>query len=132
MSTILRANENELTMAPEAYFHGFVLFQAVSTPRHETGVKALIVHFEEEARTNWHTHPKGQILHIISGACLYQEWGGKTISLQVGDSLTIPAGVKHWHGSDSKTKMSHLAFQPIVNGVDSVWLEPVTDAQYRS
>ena len=131
MSTILRANENELTMAPEAYFHGSVMFQAISTPPQETGVKVVLVHFAEEARTNWHTHPKGQILYITVGVCLYQEWEGETVTLQVGDSITIPAGVKHWHGANSSTKMSHIAVQPIMNGVDAVWLEPVADAQYR-
>ncbi len=132
MSTILRADENGLTTASEAYFHGSVMFQAISTPPQETGVRVVLVHFEEEARTNWHTHPKGQILHITEGICLYQEWGGTTITLQVGDSITIPAAVKHWHGANSSTKMSHIAVQPIVNGVDAVWFEPVADAQYRS
>ena len=33
------------------------------------------VTFEPGARTNWHTHPKGQVLIIIEGNGFYQEKG---------------------------------------------------------
>ena len=34
------------------------------------------VRFEPGARTNWHTHPLGQTLYIVSGAGRVQSWGG--------------------------------------------------------
>jgi len=33
------------------------------------------VTFEPGARTNWHTHPKGQVLIVIEGNGFYQEQG---------------------------------------------------------
>jgi quercetin dioxygenase-like cupin family protein len=43
------------------------------------------VSFEVNARTNWHTHPKGQVLIVIDGQGLYQEKGKPAKQIKKGD-----------------------------------------------
>lgn len=59
------------------------------------------VTFEPKCRNNWHIHKAtkggGQILICVDGEGWYQEEGKEPQSLKVGDVITIPANIKHWH-----------------------------------
>jgi quercetin dioxygenase-like cupin family protein len=51
--------------------------------------------------------------------------------IRKGDVVWTPAGVKHWHGATPTTTMTHIALQERLNGTAVIWLEKVTDEQYR-
>ena len=92
------------------------------------------VTFEPSCRNNWHIHKAdqggGQILICVSGEGWYQEEGKEPVSLKEGSVITIPAGVKHWHGAKKDSWFSHLALEvPGVN-TSTQWCEPVTDEEY--
>lgn len=95
-------------------------------------IKSVRVTFNPGARTAWHTHPGGQLLHIVSGRGWVQKDGEPAQAMSAGDTVIIAAGEKHWHGAASDCPMVHLAVQPIVNGLDSEWLEQVSEEIYRS
>lgn len=59
-----------------------------------------------------------------------QKHGEAAIAMNAGDTVIIGAGEKHWHGAASDCPMVHIAVQPIVNGVDSEWLEQVGEGDY--
>lgn len=86
------------------------------------------VTFEPGCRNNWHIHHGGgQILLCTAGRGYYQEWGKPAMELHPGDSVNIPAEVKHWHGAAPDSWFSHIAISvPSENG-SCEWLEPVTD-----
>ena len=69
------------------------------------------VSFEPGARTNWHTHPLGQTLYVISGVGRFQTKGGPVHEIRPGDVIWIPPGEKHWHGGAPTTAMTHLAMR---------------------
>ncbi|KVM84628.1 cupin domain-containing protein [Burkholderia stagnalis] len=102
------------------------LFQSNSPSRLSGGM----VTFEPGARTAWHTHPLGQTLIVTSGRGWIQEWGQERQPMVAGDAVSIPAGVKHWHGATATTGMTHIALQEALDGKNVNWLEHVTDAQY--
>jgi quercetin dioxygenase-like cupin family protein len=93
-------------------------------------VRALRVYFEPGARTNWHTHPLGQILIVMDGAGRVQSWGGPLREIGPGDVVWIPPGEKHWHGAAPGSAMTHLAIQEALGGEQAAWLEPVSDETY--
>ncbi len=95
-------------------------------------VRAAMVTFEAGARTNWHTHPLGQTLHVISGVGRAQAWGGPLREIRAGDTIWFPPGEKHWHGAAPGTAMVHLAMQEALEGKVIDWLEPVTQDQYAA
>lgn len=88
------------------------------------------VTFGPGARTNWHTHPCGQILLVIAGLGWTQCWGEPKFEIRPGDIVTCPPGKKHWHGATDKTAMTHIAIQEWLNGKSVDWLEKVIDQQY--
>ncbi|WP_372776410.1 cupin domain-containing protein [Mangrovibacterium sp.] len=53
------------------------------------------VTFEPWARTNWHSHPGGQLLFITEGKGYYQEKGQPARLLHKGDVVEIPRNVAH-------------------------------------
>jgi quercetin dioxygenase-like cupin family protein len=96
----------------------------------EGAIRFVRVSFEPGARTFWHTHPRGQILHIVAGVCRVQFWGEPIVDVSTGDTVHIPADTKHWHGATPTGVMVHLAIQQSDGEKDIEWLEHVTDEQY--
>ncbi|TBO44872.1 (R)-mandelonitrile lyase [Pedobacter kyonggii] len=89
------------------------------------------VTFEPGARTNWHTHPKGQVLIVIEGNGFYQEQGGSAQPIKKGDVVNIPENVTHWHGASATTKMVHIAITNFVDETQVTWLHPVSNEEYN-
>ena len=52
-----------------------------------------------------------EYLICVDGEGWYQEEGKKPQSLKVGDVVTIPANVKHWHGTPKNKWFSHIAIE---------------------
>jgi quercetin dioxygenase-like cupin family protein len=90
-----------------------------------------MVTFEPGARSAWHTHPFGQILIVTDGTGWIQQWGNPIEEIRKGDVAWIPPGVKHWHGATPNTAMTHVAIQEQLDGKAVVWMEKVTEEQYR-
>lgn len=88
------------------------------------------VYFEPGARSNWHTHPSGQILIITDGVGYYQEKGQPRRTMKKGDVIKCPPNVLHWHGVSRDTGVQQMYILPNTeNGLVS-WLQPVTDEEY--
>ncbi len=51
------------------------------------------VYFEPGARSNWHTHPAGQILIITDGVGYYQEQGQPRKTIRKGDVIKCSPNV---------------------------------------
>lgn len=94
------------------------------------------VTFEPGCRNNWHVHHAlqggGQVLICIEGEGWYQREGEPAQSLEPGDIVEIPAGVKHWHGAKAGCWFSHLAFEYPGEDCHNEWLEPVDDDAYNA
>lgn len=118
--------------APSDWFTGTVWQDPIVEAEEPARVRAVAVHFAPGARTNWHTHPLGQTLHVVAGSGLARSWDGPLVTLNPGDTLWIPPGEKHWHGASPTNRMTHIAIQEALDGAAVEWLEPVTDEQYRA
>ncbi len=124
----LSAEHVEWSPAPEEHFTGRVWFGPLS---HETpeGLNALGVWFEPAARTDWHTHPAGQVLYGVSGSGLVQTEAGETVELTPGDVVYSPPGERHWHGAASQSPHIHLS---LTWGGPTEWFpDKVSDDEYR-
>jgi len=89
------------------------------------------VTFQPGARTNWHSHPKGQVLIVTEGEGLYQEKGKSAQVIKKGDIINIPENIKHWHGASVQSKMSHIAITNYKGEKNVAWLQPVSDVEYN-
>lgn len=75
--------------------------------------------------TNWHTHPRGQFLYILSGVGLAQRDGGSTVELRAGDCVWFAPNERHWHGASSTSTFCYISIQATQDGTAVSWLEPV-------
>jgi len=89
------------------------------------------VYFEPGARSNWHTHPSGQILIITDGVGYYQEKGTPKRMLRKGDVVKCPPDVMHWHGASPEKSLSQMYIVPNTEKGIVKWLHPVSDAEYN-
>lgn len=114
------------------YFVGNSYLNPLTDPKKTVFIANVT--FEPSCRNNWHIHKAeqggGQILICVDGEGWYQEEGKEPVSLKEGSIITIPAGVKHWHGAKKDSWLSHLAVEvPGVN-CSTEWCEPVSDEEY--
>jgi quercetin dioxygenase-like cupin family protein len=89
------------------------------------------VTFEPGARTNWHMHPKGQVLIVTEGEGFYQEKGKPARGLKKGDIVNIPEDTEHWHGASAGSKFVHIAITNYKGEQNVIWLKPVSDQEYK-
>jgi quercetin dioxygenase-like cupin family protein len=131
-SRIVRAAARPTKQAPAANFTGTVLQDEVFAPEVPSRMRASKVTFTPGARTNWHTHAVGQVLHVLTGVGRYQLEGESVQVLLPGDTVVIPPRARHWHGGAPDSMMTHLALSKTSEtGETTSWLEPVSDADYR-
>jgi quercetin dioxygenase-like cupin family protein len=113
------------------WFTGTVWQDPIIEAPEPARVRSAFVRFEPGARTNWHTHPLGQTLCIVSGTGRVQTWAGKVREVRAGDVVWIPPHEKHWHGAGPNTTMVHITMQEALDGKPVDWLEKVSDEQYN-
>ncbi|MBQ7504371.1 MAG: cupin domain-containing protein [Ruminococcus sp.] len=139
-------NENEFRKAnlfgkgePNVNFAQFFIGESFLNPLtdFQNGEFPLFnVTFEPGCRNNWHIHHAdkdgGQILICTAGEGWYQEEGKEPRSLNEGDVVVIPQGVKHWHGAKKDSWFSHISIEVPGENSSNEWLEPVTDEYYNA
>jgi len=130
--SVARAGDHNTFAGPTEWFTGTVNVEMLFTAPDPGSVSGGLVTFLPGARTAWHAHPLGQTLVVTSGFGRVQHWGGPLQEIRPGDVVTIPAGVKHWHGAAPETAMSHIAIQEALDGKSADWMEKVSDEQYLS
>ena len=129
---IIRSGTQTTKPGAADYFTGAVWLDDL-TGGAPSRVKVVRVTFAPGARTAWHTHPHGQLLHIVSGRARVQRTGEALAELAGGDSVWFEPGERHWHGAAPDCAMVHLATQLADDaGNSATWLEQVTEAEYRS
>ena len=115
---------------PKEWFSGEAILNPLVAKDKNNDFSAGSVTFEPGARTNWHTHPKGQVLIVTEGEGLYQEKGKSVQVIAKGSVVNIPENVEHWHGASSKSKMVHIAITNFKGDTQVTWMNPVTDEEY--
>jgi quercetin dioxygenase-like cupin family protein len=88
------------------------------------------VYFEPGARSNWHSHPSGQILIITDGIGYHQIKGQPRQIIKKGDVVKFPPNVLHWHGASENIGLQQLYIIPKTEQGIVEWKEPVSDEDY--
>lgn len=117
-----------------AQFTGDVWVDPIASPQEDGQTMTVaLVRFAPGAHTAWHSHARGQTLHVTSGVALVGTRDGQVAEAKPGDTVYCPADEEHWHGATPTDFMEHLAM--LENAADpartTTWLEHVEDAEYR-
>jgi quercetin dioxygenase-like cupin family protein len=127
---VVSTGDMETRRGPGDWFTGDVWLESTNVPQPGAGVFRVL--FEPGARTNWHTHPEGQFLVVVTGAGRAGTEGGPVVEIEAGDVVYFAPDERHWHGAGPATFMVHIAITPAIStegGTD--WLEPVADEEYE-
>lgn len=112
-------------------FTGTVWSEPLAAPPPPARVQVYSVHFTPGARTAWHRHPLGQILHVLEGEGRVGREGGDVETIRAGDTVWFAPGERHWHGAGPTTLMTHLAIQEAdESGSYADWEQHVSDEEY--
>jgi quercetin dioxygenase-like cupin family protein len=117
-------------LADPKNFTGHVVVDMLLPTSLSTPASSGLVTFAPGARTAWHSHPLGQMLIVTAGKGWVQKEGEERQEIRQGETVWIPAGVKHWHGGTARNAMSHYAITYIQDGKNAEWMELVSDEQY--
>lgn len=124
---LIRSADATTQRGPADWFTGEVFIQPVLSPADSPSQRSAVVSFAAAARTAWHTHPRGQMIFILSGICNAQREDGPVEQLLPGDAAWFAPNEKHWHGAAPGRPMLHIAVQEADDNGDVVtWLEHVT------
>jgi quercetin dioxygenase-like cupin family protein len=129
---IVTRYDTQTRRGPAEWFTGMVWMDA-SPAGPSPDASFFRVFFEPGARTNWHTHPEGQILFVLTGTCRVATEDAPPADVEAGGIVYFAPGERHWHGANPDSYMVHAAVSPAADsdgGTD--WLEPVTDEQYAA
>jgi quercetin dioxygenase-like cupin family protein len=116
---------------PADWFTGTVWMEEIAAGAPPSRVRASNVRFAPGARTAWHSHPLGQVLHITEGVGRVQCAGGAVTEVRAGDTVHIAPDESHWHGAAPDAFMTHVAIQGAApDGTAATWGRHVGDAEY--
>ncbi|WP_372350629.1 cupin domain-containing protein [Streptomyces sp. KL116D] len=112
---------------PAENFTGTVWLEEIAGAQLPSRLRMFNVHFAPGAHTAWHTHPHGQVLHVVSGEGRVQRRAGEVEVIRAGDTVWIEPGEWHWHGAGPRTFMTHLAaVEAGEDGTTACWGAHVT------
>jgi quercetin dioxygenase-like cupin family protein len=118
---------------PPEQFVGNVWFDPIALP-HEGDQRMVvgIVRFEPGARSAWHSHARGQYLHVTHGIGRFGTRDGNVIEVHAGQTIYTPPGEEHWHAATPECFMEHIAVWEAGDdpATSAVWGEHITDAEY--
>jgi quercetin dioxygenase-like cupin family protein len=84
------------------------------------------VHFGPRGRTNWHRHPAGQFIYVVSGRGRVRSRGGEAKLLLPGTVVQADPDEWHFHGADDASVLVHV----VISGGATEWGDPVSDEEY--
>ena len=121
------------TKNPPERFTGDVWLDPIAHPREE-GQRMVVakVRFAPGARTAWHSHARGQTLHITRASRGSSPAASRSWSPTPARRSTARPAQEHWHGAASDSFMEHLAMLDNADdpAASTTWLEHVTDQEY--
>lgn len=90
-------------------FTGPVQLEMILEAANEGAPDIARVHFSDGAVTNWHSHPGGQLLYLVSGVGRVGNGEAEYTGIVPGTLVETPAGEDHWHGADAGSSAVWLA-----------------------
>jgi quercetin dioxygenase-like cupin family protein len=119
---------------PAATFTGDVWVDGLYAGASREQARLAVVRFAPCARSHWHSHRLGQVLHILEGVALLGSRDGTVIEAHPGDTICTEPGEEHWHGAAPGSFMEHLTLME-GDGSDepqTTWGEAVTDSDHQA
>lgn len=104
-------------------FTGHVELEMLHATPADDQPDTALVHFHDGAVTNWHHHPGGQLLFVVSGRGRVGTRDEPCVDLAPGTLVVAPPDEEHWHGAGAGGDCTLLA----VTWGTTCWHDEVPD-----
>lgn len=122
------------TLNSKDMFTGDVWLDPIMGPHQDDDRMTVAkVRFTPGAHTAWHSHERGQTLHVTEGVALMGTRDAGVIEVHPGQTVYTAPGEEHWHGATPEDYMEHLAMMELGDdpSAATTWLEHVADEDYH-
>ena len=82
-----------------AHFNGRAELEMLDLSDNADRPDTALGHFHDGTVTNWHSHPGGQHLWLVSGRGRIGTDGEPEAVIEPGTLVIAPADERHWHGA---------------------------------
>ncbi|WP_106215155.1 cupin domain-containing protein [Glaciihabitans tibetensis] len=116
---------------PPEQFAGDVWVDFLALPQDgDQRMTVATVHFAPGARTAWHSHARGQFLHVTQGVARFGDRDGSIVEVHPGQTLYTPPGEEHFHAAGGDGYMEHVAMLESADdpSTTTTWFEHVSEA----
>lgn len=131
MQKLIKKSELKKVKGDSKYFSGDVEIEFLFQDDEDRPYCGAIVEFAPQARTAWHTHPKGQEMIILEGKGYTGFEDGSILEFNEGDVVLCPKDKKHWHGAGFNEKMKHLVITGVKDKNCVIWHDLVSQEEYE-
>ena len=119
---------------PPEQYTGDIWLGTIAVP--QEGDQRMVVgkvRFAPGARTAWHSHARGQLIHVTDGTALLGSRDGTVFAVTPGQTIYTAPGEVHWHGSTPEDFMEHYAMLESADNPaeTTTWFEHVSDEEYH-
>ena len=80
-------------------YSGAVSMETLRLAANPADADILRVTYDAGTVTNWHSHPGGQFLYVLSKTASIGNEEVDELELDEGSLVVVPPGERHWHGS---------------------------------
>ena len=103
-------------------------FTGLSSSMDAEGLRVSRRRFEAGARSAWHSHTYGQLLHVEEGLARTQKRGQALREMGAGESDYTGPDIEHWHGAGPN---DHFVQVAVGFGTGTEWFDKTTDDEYN-
>jgi quercetin dioxygenase-like cupin family protein len=128
--TIHRAGTS-ITRGPDGVASGDFWAETLFSSTEEGENTVVRATFAPGSISHWHTHPRGQVLYVVSGVGLVQREGGQVEEIRPGDCVRFAPDEVHWHGASPRSMFIYVSIQAVHRGSVVHWLAPVNSTDER-
>lgn len=105
MIIINSAEKRQINMAR---YSGNALVETLRSATSPKDPDVLHCHYDAGVVTNWHSHPGGQLLYMISDSGVIGTEQDGEVMLSRGELVSVPPTERHYHGSTMEQESEYL------------------------
>ncbi len=89
-------------------YSGEALIETLRSATSPKDPDVLHCHYEKGVVTNWHSHPGGQLLYVLSDSGVIGTEEDGEVTLSKGELVNVPPIERHYHGSTHQNESEFL------------------------
>ncbi|MDA8270478.1 MAG: cupin domain-containing protein [Actinomycetota bacterium] len=105
-------------------YNGEALVETLRSATSPKDPDVLHCHYDVGVVTNWHSHPGGQLIYVLSDEGVIGNEADGEVKVTQGELISVPPVERHYHGSTQEEESDFLVLTWGVTNWDDVSPRP--------